>query len=399
MPKLLEGPRAIGHLLRRAGFGPDSASWETYAGRTDYDAVVDELLAALDTKPEPDPDGFDPFVPGAIQQLWLERMVSGRNALAEKLALFWHGHFATSNTKVKDAALMWAQYKLFRGAGGGRFEDLVLGVSRDVAMIRWLDGNANRKGHANENYARELQELFTLGIGEYTEEDIREIARAFTGWGSRHHEFVFREHFHDKGEKTFHGETGAFGGEDVVKILVGLPACPRFLARKLLAWFSHPEPTKDEVEAVAEAFRAADGDIKTTLGAIFRSETFRSPKSYRALVKGPVEFCVGALRAAGRSTVPAWIHGGLDRMGQILFQPPSVKGWTSGTGWLSSGAVVERLRIAQRVAAGATTDATSRVIDLAFQNDVPDPLKTTLETVSGKKRITVALGSPEFQLA
>lgn len=399
MPELITGRRAMGHLLRRAGFGPDPQTWDSYAGRTDYETVVDELLAALDTQAIPDPEGLDVYVPGAIQQLWLERMVRGKNALAEKLALFWHGHFANSQTKVQDTHLMWAQYKLFRNHGGGGFQDLVLAVSRDVAMIRFLDGNSNRKGHANENYGRELQELFTLGIGNYTEDDIREIARTFTGWGSRSHEFVFRKHFHDTGEKTFHGQTGNFGGEDAVKILVELPACSRFIAGKLLRFFSHPNPTDAEVEALATVFRASRGNIKQTLRAVFLSDAFRSPKSYRALVKSPTEFCVGALRAAGHSTVPPWIHGGMDRMGQILFQPPSVKGWPSGTAWMSSGAIVERLRVAQRVAGVAPTDAAAKVPDIAFQGDVPETLKKALESVSGAQRVTVALGCPEFQLA
>ena len=166
--ELLKGAIARGHLLRRAGFGytPELA---TSLANVPYDELVDQLVADLTAPAPKDPPGFSTYQPGAIQQLWLERMVASPLGAGEKLALFWHGHFATSNAKIKDASLMWTQYQLFRSKGAGSFEELVKGISRDVAMIRWLDGNANRKGTANENYGRELQELFTLGIGNYSD--------------------------------------------------------------------------------------------------------------------------------------------------------------------------------------------------------------------------------------
>ena len=195
-------PRLITLVPSRFGLSPADAAEYRQLG---FEGAVRRLLDELLEPPPPEPEGFDAYVPGAIQQAWLERMRSGRAPLAEKLALFWHGHFATSDAKVQEPWLMWRQYQLFRERGAMRFGDLVEAVSRDVAMIRWLDGNANRKGLPNENYGRELQELFTLGIGNYTETDIREVARAFTGWGSRHHQFVFTEAFHDRAKKTVHG--------------------------------------------------------------------------------------------------------------------------------------------------------------------------------------------------
>jgi uncharacterized protein (DUF1800 family) len=398
MAELLEGPVAIAHLLRRAGFGADPEQWSALSEKP-YDEVLDQLLAGLDAPPPPDPAKFDPYQLGTIQQVWLERMVKGTHPLAEKLAMFWHGHFATSEAKIADPVLMWRQYQLFRSKGAGSFRELVLGVSRDVAMIRWLDGNSNRKGHANENYGRELQELFTLGIGNYTEQDIREIARAFTGWGSRHHDFVFRPHFHDDGEKTIHGKTGTFGGEDVVRILTELPQCAEFISEKLIHFFSHPDPTKAELAVVSQAFTESGGDIKATLAALFRAPYFRSARSFRRLVRSPVEFCVGALRATGVKTVPPWIHGALDRMGQILFRPPSVKGWTSGDGWLSSGGVVERLRLAQRIPALMPKDSKLDVAAIALAGPVPAVLATALERADPRMRNTIVLGCPEFQLA
>ena len=326
-------------------------------------------------------------------------MLEGSAPLAEKLALFWHGHFATSNAKIQDPQLMWTQYRLFREQGAGSFADLLLAVSRDVAMIRWLDGNANRKGHPNENYAREVQELFTLGRGNYTEGDIREIARAFTGWGSRHHDFVFRAEFHDAGEKTVHGRTGTLGGEDVVKILTDLPACPTFLAGKLLRFFSHPDPTPQEIRSLADVMRTSNLDVRTTLEALFRAPAFRDEERQRVLVRGPVDFVVAALGAAGLEAVPEFVHPSLDRCGQILFRPPSVKGWPQGTGWLSSGAVVERLRLAKRIATQAEDDAVERILETAFEGVAPEGLAPAIESTEGRDRVALVLGCPEFQMA
>jgi uncharacterized protein (DUF1800 family) len=393
----LAGDVAVGHLLRRAGFGlsrDDAAEWRKLGFR----GAVRRLLDELDLPDPPEPPGFDPYEPGAIQQVWLDRMVSGKTPLAEKLAFLWHGHFATSDAKVQEPALLWRQYKLFRAAGGGRIGALVLAVSRDVAMIRWLDGNANRKGAANENYARELQELFTLGIGNYTEKDIREIARAFTGWGSRHHDFVFSDEFHDHGEKIVHGKTGDLDGTDVVRILTALPACRAFIAAKLLRFFSHPEPSTAEVADVAEVLEATGGDIRAALFMIFLSPSFLDEARARSLVKSPVEMCVGGLRGTGIQATPLWVHGSLERMGQILFRPPSVKGWPEGTAWLTSAAVVERMKAARRLAQ-ARPEASSWVADIAFDGQPPPPLADALKAVDGEERVALTLASPEYQLA
>jgi len=397
MGKLLMGDAAVGHLVRRAGFGLSRDDAEAYK-TLGFRAAVLRMIGELEAAPAPEPEGFDAYMPGTIQQTWLDRMVAGGGALPEKLAFFWHGHFATSNTKLAEPFLMWKQYALFRTHGSGRFRPLVEKVSRDVAMIRWLDGNANRKGIANENYGRELQELFTLGIGNYTEQDIRAIARAFTGWGSRHHDFVYTDGFHDHGPKTVHGKTGDFNGDDVVKILTDLPACRRFIATKLLRFFVHPRPRKDEIEAVAAILERTDGDVRSAMLVMFMLPGFRDESRHRALVKSPVEFVVGCMRVLGTKTTPLWVHGSLERMGQILFQPPSVKGWTSGTGWLDSAAIVERLKAARRFA-NEHPGAADRIVELAFDNAVPDALRSQLERADGREKVALALASPEFQLA
>lgn len=393
----LAGDAAVGHLMRRAGFGlapDDAAEWRALG----YRGAVRRLLDELDGPLPPDPPNFDPYEPGAIQQVWLDRMASGKAPLGEKLAFLWHGHFATSDAKVQEPALLWRQYQLFRAEGAGRFGPLVLKVSRDVAMIRWLDGNANRKGAANENYARELQELFTIGIGNYTERDIREIARAFTGWGSRHHEFVYSDEFHDHGEKTVHGKTGDLDGSDVVQILTTLPACRAFIAAKLLRFFSHPDPTPEEVAQIAEVLEATNGDIRSALFVMFLSPAFLDEKHARSLVKSPVEMCVGGLRGTGIQQTPLWVHGSLERMGQILFRPPSVKGWPEGTAWLTSAAVVERMKAARRLAQ-TKPDAAQWIVDLALDGQAPQPLADALTAAAGEERVALALASPEFQLA
>ncbi|MFQ5844742.1 MAG: DUF1800 family protein [Planctomycetota bacterium] len=398
MSKTLTEAAAVGHLLRRAGFGASPSSLEEFR-RLGFVRGVDRLLEELDAPPPEDPEGFDPYVPGAIQQRWLERMISGRAMLAEKLAFFWHGHFATSNTKIQDPRLMWLQYRLLRGKGAGGFRELVEGVSRDVAMIRWLDGNANRRGVPNENYARELQELFTLGIGNYTEQDVRELARAFTGWGSRHHTFVFTDRYHDGGHKTVHGKTGRWDGDDVIRIITDLPACRRFIATKLLRFFSHPEPAPGEVDAVAAVLQKTDGRIEDALRAVFLAGGFRARSHFRMLVRSPVEFIVGAFRATGIDEVLLWAHGALERMGQILFRPPSVKGWTSGSGWLGSAAMVERLKAARRIAETAAPEAAPTIVDVALDGEVPPELASLLEDARGRERIVLVLGSPEYQLS
>lgn len=398
MGRLLEGRAAVGHLLRRVTFGPSPSEMAAWEG-VPYEQAVDRLLATLDAAMPADPPGFDVYRPGAIQEAWIARMLGGEGAFAERLALFWHGHFATSDAKLQDSALMWAQHRLFRTQGAGRFADLVLAVSRDVAMIRWLDGNGNRAGHPNENYARELQELFTLGRGRYTEADVREVARAFTGWGSRHHQFVFTPAFHDAGPKSFHGATGALGGEDAVRVLTALPACHRFLADRLLRRFSHPEPTEAEVAELATVLQSSGGDVRAALRSMLLAPAFRDATHHRALVRSPVEFVVAALRATGVTSLPTDAPGWLERMGQTLFRPPSVKGWTSGAGWLSAGGTVERLRAALQIASLATEDAVRDIDRTAFDGEVPPALSDALHPFSGRARVAVVLASPEFQLA
>jgi uncharacterized protein (DUF1800 family) len=386
--------RQIGHLLRRAGFGVSAEELDMYSSLK-YEAAVDRLIGGLDEPVPKDAPGFSPYAPGAISAAWLERMRAAKAPLAEKLALFWHGHFATSIRKVDDPDLMWRQLTLFRTLGAGRFGDLVTAVSRDPAMIRWLDGNSNRKGNPNENYARELMELFTLGRGTYTEHDVREAARAFTGWGADVKGFAFRAEYHDSGAKTVLGETGAFDGADVVKIVTSRPESARFVSRKLLAFFAVPDPTDADVASTAAVFAKSSGDVKATMRHVLSSPVFRSDAAYRALVKSPAELVVGAVKNAGLRAVPPWAAASMGRMGQTLFAPPTVKGWDGGRAWLASGALLERIAFASRL---ASEPGAGRDTSLAFDGETPGELQPALATVPDQDRFALALASPEYQL-
>ncbi len=388
-------PQEIGHLLRRAGFGPSEAELASYEP-LGFEGSVERLVAGLAAPPPADPPGLNPYLPGATNAAWLERMRASETPLAEKLALFWHGHFATSVRKVEDPKLMWQQMRTFRSLGAGKFRDLVAAVSRDPAMIRWLDGNSNRKGAPNENYARELMELFTIGRGSYTETEVREAARAFTGWGAEVSGFTFRREYHDDGAKTVLGQTGAFDGDDVVRVVTSRPECARFVSRKLLVYFSHPEPTDAEVAAAASVFTKTDGKISDVLRHILLAPAFRSEAAYRALVKSPAEFVVGAVKVAGLSSMPAWSVDATGRMGQTLFAPPTVKGWDGGRAWLAAGALLERIRFAERLSRDVRD--VDRTMALAFDGGAPAEIASVLGETEGAARVSLALASPEFQL-
>jgi uncharacterized protein (DUF1800 family) len=383
--------------VRRATFGWGSGL-ERLLGLSPS-LATERLLEDLVLPPPAAPTDLDPYRPGAIQQAWMARLLSGEQPLAERLTFFWHGHFATSQTKVVDGLLLWRQLETLRRVGAGRFEDLLLAMSRDVAMVRWLDGNANRKGHPNENYARELMELFALGRGAYDEKDVREVARAFSGWGSRHHDFVFTAAFHDAGAKSFLGQQGPFGGEDAVRIVAAHPASAPFICTKLARFFVAPEPPADLVLRLVEAWRASDGRIADVLRALLLDPWAQAPARRYALVRSPIDFVVAAARQAGRTTLPAPVEGSLDRLGQVLFRPPSVKGWPSGTAWLTAGTLVERMRAAQALAEGVDPASVPARLEQAFDGEVPPRLATVLAGAPADRRLALAFASPEYQVA
>ena len=402
------GPRQAAHLLRRGGFGGTPADIAAFS-QLDAQRAVDALFHASD------PAGaFVDYPPElgtmtavqygqrktAVQMWWLDRMLRTRRQLAEKMTLFWHNHFATAVSK-SPPEMMAQQIDLFRLQGLGNFRTLLASVTRDPAMLVWLDNRYNTKQHPNENYAREVMELFTLGLGNYTEDDVKEGARAFTGWTLKNGQAFYRADLHDDGVKTFLGRTGSFGADDAIDIIVQQPIHQRFLARKLLEAFVYSDPEPELVEAVASVYALSGYDLSKTLGAIVRSNVFYTTRAYRSEPKSPIEFAIGTLRTIGATTVPANLPGALARMGQEPLNPPTVKGWDGGPAWINTSTMLARFNFVNALIATATAatpnapnvnpdiivrtaggfDAARIVEDIvgsALQDDVTGDVRTTL---------------------
>lgn len=280
-----------------------------------------------------------------LKHWWLQRMAEGPRPLQEKMTLFWHGHFATSMEKVRDAYLMWRQNDLFRQNATGNWLKLLIAMGKDPAMLIWLDQARSRRQHPNENFAREVMELFTLGEGHYTEKDVTEAARSFTGWSynGRDQEFVERPFFRDTGDKTVLGHTGDLRGEDVLKIIVEQPQSARFITAKLWNYFAGQEPSDELITALAEEFRSSGGEFKPLLKTMFQCEQFYSDSIIRNQVKSPVQWLVSSVRVLERPLPPPFMCFGLTRnLGQDLFAPPNVKGWDGGLSWITTNNLLAR---------------------------------------------------------
>jgi uncharacterized protein (DUF1800 family) len=348
--------RKVGHLYRRAGFGATHA--ELAAGV----AAGHEKTLVLVLEGRPESDDFTrtsafmasekSMPPGApLQRLsawWLDRMLKTAHPLREKLTLFWHNHFATSNTKVQNARFMLGQYRLMQKHSLGSFKDMLIEMGTDPAMMVWLDTTQSVKGKPNENYARELMELFSLGIGNYTEADIREAAKAFTGYEIVDGKGVLNPRKHDAGEKVVFTNSGSFDGAGITRLCLEKPACPRFIVRKLYRFLvseSEP-PTDDLIEPLAKLYRESDFDTGKLVSVMLRSNLFFSPAAYRAKVKSPVELAVGIVRGLEGSAGPLPLAAVLEGLGQVLFAPPSVKGWDGGPAWLNAQTLLSRNNLA-----------------------------------------------------
>lgn len=345
----------ISHLLRRAGFGSTPKELAYYK-KLGYENTVEELInpQAVDNSELErliDDQQFDFTQIDDLRRWWLYRMTFTKRPLEEKLTLFWHGHFATGDAKVRNAYSMYVQNLLLRKHALGNFQDLLMGVTRDPAMIVYLDNQQNRRGKPNENYAREVMELFTMGIGNYTERDVKEAARAFTGWQRRQASFFFNARQHDYGEKNVLGVHGQLDGTDVVRILAARPATARFLAKKLIVFFAHDNPDPAFVEEIASVYVTSRFKIRPMLKAIFKHPSFLSEKSYHAKIKSPVELVVGTLKHLEIQNLDADLPTMMSRMGQNIFNPPSVKGWDGGAAWVSTDSMMERFNFAARATA------------------------------------------------
>ncbi|MCY4651995.1 MAG: DUF1800 domain-containing protein [Dehalococcoidia bacterium] len=395
--------RLMAHLLRRAGFGatPDELDRAMDKG---YDAVLDELL-------NPARDDIIPFDlirryhvdqsnlhGGGAQAHWIYRLAVTDYPLREKMSLFWHRVFATGSYKLIQTRVVTSQIDMFREHGMGNLDNLLVRLSRDPAMIMWLDNQDNHKGSINENYGRELLELFSMGVGNYTEEDIKECARAFTGWGvvnpdymmikmrnntSRPYgnmtwQFEYDDDDHDHGQKNILGETGDFNGEDVVEIICRQEATPRYIARHLYHYFVADEPpvpqwphtppaNPDAIDAMTEAYFESGHSVKHMLKTLFTSDFFKEEALRYSRTKSPTEMVVSTLRLAGRMELPCYETYDAARassgMGQALMGPPSVEGWQGGAEWINTGTYVERVNFVSRVLGDPTRPGVRGIIN------------------------------------
>ena len=365
----------MAHLMRRAGFGATRDELEALVEQG-YEETVERLISPTDDIPRADQEILFRYIPatetggpnptpGAAQ--WLYHMLNTQRPLEEKIALFWHNIFATGNSKVDNDNHLSTQTHLFRNHGMGNYRELLIRVAQNPAMIFWLDNNENHKRTPNENWGRELLELFSLGVGHYTETDVFECARAFTGWTidakiprQPHHrfswKFEFRPEEHDFGQKTFLGRTGNFDGLDIIDIILEQPACPRFIVRHLYnffvadepqvpAWSVEPPRNPEAVEMLAETFVESGYEIRPVLRKMFNSDFFK--ESMYQKVKSPAEVVVGTLKLVGdlQGPDPRLLEMGQEPayMGQSLHDPPSVEGWHTGREWINSGSVVKRI--------------------------------------------------------
>ncbi len=354
----------IKQLLWRAGFGPSPQEWLRYRQMNPVQAYSELRRQAVKPKPLPMPEFlFDGTLPDinketvlelrekSIRQVievntaWMERMANpAEPALLERMTLFWHGHFAC---RMLDGRLAVQYLNTIRKHALGNFKDLLLGIAQTPAMIRYLNNQQNRKQQPNENFARELMELFTLGRGQYTERDIKEAARAFTGWSSNlRGEYVFRAFQHDTGQKTIFGKSGTFGGEEVIDLILKKPEAAEFIVRKIYRYFVHPSLDEQRVQDLSRTFFASNYDIGELMESIFSSEWFYAPGNQGKKIKSPVDFAVGMTRQLELQFPDprSWIllQKGL---GQQLINPPNVAGWPGGRSWIDNSTLMLRLNI------------------------------------------------------
>ena len=283
---------------------------------------------------------------------WLTEMLTTPSPLTEKMVLFWHNHFTSSLRKVRSPVLMYRQNLLLRRHALGYFGDMLHEVSKDPAMVVYLDNATNRKGHPNENFAREVMELFTLGEGNYGEQDVKEAARAFTGWSidPESGEFVFRRQAHDEDQKTVLGRSGNFDGDAVLDILLAQPRTADFIVSKLWREFVSPNPDAAEVRRIARMFRDNRYNIKIALRALLVSDAFYAPQNRAALIKSPIDLIVGTLRQFRHTTGEVTPFLFVSRqLGQDLFAPPNVKGWPGGEAWINSATLLARKQLLERL--------------------------------------------------
>jgi len=401
--------RKVGHLHRRAGFG---ATWaELQAGLADgHQAALDRVL-----KGKPESEDFTrtsefmaserslpALSPGTrLAAWWIDRMLTTSHPLREKVTLLWHNHFATSIAKVRNARQMLEQYHLLSHHALGRFDAMLQEISLDPAMMIWLDTKESTKGKPNENYARELMELFSLGIGHYTETDIREAAKAFTGYTIKAGKGTLDTKQHDDSVKSVLGQKGKFAAGDIVRICLEQPACPMFIAKKFYRFFINEADDAPEelLTPLAEHYRKTGLDTADLVATILKSNLFFSPVAYRQRIKSPVAYLTGIVRGFEGRVGSLHLAEALETLGQALFAPPSVKGWDGGPAWLNGQTLLFRQNLALAITStednrfsrrcdpaellashkkASDDEVVDFLLTLFLQGDVPDGTRTRL---------------------
>lgn len=410
----------MAHFMRRAGFG---ASREEIESRCEvgYSETVEELLAPSNQIPVDIyefiryyPMWWKPGTMGGLGQAgWVWTMINTPAPLQEKLCMFYHNIFATGVAKVDHYDEIQDMIDMFREKGLGFYKDILLEVAKSPAMIYWLDNNENHSDSINENWGRELLELFTMGVGNYTEEDVQECSRAFTGWTLEHKlprfhmgrwdwHFKFMEEDHDYGEKEFLGQKGNFDGEDIIDIILSKPATAYFIARHLYSFFVEDEPqvpawsvvppnNPGAVEFLAEALLDSDYHMETVLRKLFHSDFFKESRFTR--VKNPTEVVIGTLRLVGNGNLPSpdildWT-GQIVYMGQDLMNPPSVEGWHSGIEWINSGTLMKRTNFMSEMIGDYSRPGVKKIIDrVSSVSSNPEDVVDSCLDVMGPLTIT-----------
>ncbi|MFN8506680.1 MAG: DUF1800 domain-containing protein [Dehalococcoidia bacterium] len=473
---IAEPRRRAAHLLRRAGFGGTAAEIDAFATlsreeaadrllnyETTDNSALDARLARmnLNLKKAGTPPAGQGNINGDMQRWWMARMAYTARPLEERMTLIWHGLLTSQVSKINGerAKLMVLQNELFRAHALGRYDDLLQAVSKDTAMLIYLDTDQSTKEHPNENYARELMELFSMGVGNYTEDDVRESARAFTGWrftppdagrpnvtGLSQAElreirtqaiadweprFVVNARLHDTGTKSFLGRRGNFSGEDIVAIIMEQPATAKFITRRLFTEFANFNPSDETLARLVEVWNSSAHSVRDVVRAILVSDEFYSEASYRGFVRSPIEFMIGMVRALEietdfrpmlRNPGRQGGQGAGGLMGQVLFEPPNVAGWAGGANWLSSSTFFARVNfldsflftqqgranpIPALVAATTAEDCVDRTLDRLVDGNVAAGARDAL--IAYARGITnpqlraagiayLVLGSPEYQL-
>lgn len=370
-------------LLRRAGFAAGQKDLQRYQ-QLGLEGTLQELI-----HPEFIDEDLDSLLGRLqgnlldlqnledVQTWWLYRMVQTRRPLLEKLTLFWHGHFAVANYKVANPLMMHQHIELLRAHALGHFDDLLLAVSKDPAMLVWLDGANNHRNAPNENYGRELLELYTLGIGNYDENDVLAAARAFTGWNLRNNVFFFDANQHDAGEKTFLGQTGPFDGGDILNIVAGDAAAAHRITTKLFTFFAYPNPEPEVLAPLVEVYDKSNHDIGNVVEAILRSDAFYSDRSQFEHIKSPIEYVVGSVRMLGAGVRERELVPVVRSLGQEILNPPNVAGWPGDQYWINPSTLLTRFNFAARLATarGQPGDGATDIkpADLLGMSSLDDP--------------------------